>query len=276
MRLIWLLVPLTVLADGVSFTWENDVVYDHDYGYTNGVKLTYVVGDAAGDRVSHSAVQTMYTPRELDIAEPQPDERPWAGTLYYEWLRLRPEKNTERRLGIQIGVMGPSSYAEDVQTWVHEQIASTIPLGWNNQLGDRPLLSAFYGHRRRLADGKWYDVLGDTYAQLGTVTSFAGAGLELRAGLLPDNFGSYAMEPGPLREAHRFSAHVLAGARGRYVAHNETLNSLDGPIPVGELYAGVGVGYESFYGTFIVTHRTPEWDGGYETEFGAVTLSWSW
>lgn len=129
--------------------------------------------------------QLMYTPDDIKIAEPQPNQRPWAGLLYIERAYEVP-KGPDRTITFtgRIGITGPNAYAEQAQAWVHKHITdSPKPMGWDNQIGtslgilagvkdERGLGSEYIGKTGWGIRGAWYwqAVAGNimTYAALGT------------------------------------------------------------------------------------------------------------
>ena len=97
--------------------------------------------DGEGSRVVRWAgalTQIILTPTDIGIEEPQPDDIPWAGVLAATttWSSY-----DNRRLGavqLYVGCMGPCSFGEEVQTFVHEDLGvGEPPQGWDNQLVKR-------------------------------------------------------------------------------------------------------------------------------------------
>jgi len=147
-------------ASPVHFlTFENDARFHTDRFYTNGVQWSVKhAGDNRGPAArrvtgavcrwlgcsdstlltSQSNVgQLMYTPRDITRPEPQPDDRPWAGLLYYEqaWAFLAPDQRTLTTLTAQVGVTGRAALAEQAQKLIHHLLDRRQPQGWDNQIG---------------------------------------------------------------------------------------------------------------------------------------------
>src|SRR4029077_10392479 len=110
--------------------------------------------DGEGGRIVRSALgisQIIITPKDITIAEPQPNDSPWAGML---GLTSTWSSYDNRRLGalqLYLGCLGPCSQAERVQTFVHRDpgLADT-PRGWKNQLSNKALVNLNYEYRRKL------------------------------------------------------------------------------------------------------------------------------
>lgn len=127
------------------FYWENDVFADTDRYYTNGAKLIWISGDlnkysedkrlpswshapvesvpARKETVKNIALsigQKIFTPRDISRPELIEDDRPYAG---YSYLGIAFHSKTNKRLDsfeIDIGIVGPDSYARDVQEKMHD------------------------------------------------------------------------------------------------------------------------------------------------------------
>lgn len=162
------------LQDEVRFfTYENDARFLTDRFYTSGIQFsvkrsTDDRGDFArrltnklcgwmgcGDSTLFTSQanlgQLIYTPRDITIGEPQPEDRPWAGLLYYEraYSFLSPDQRTLTTLTGQVGVTGKLSLAEPVQKLWHGIVDRPKPQGWDNQIGGQ--LGVLVSAERRTA-----------------------------------------------------------------------------------------------------------------------------
>jgi lipid A 3-O-deacylase len=163
-------------SDGWQFEIDNDVLARErtDRWYTNGVRLTRSVlrpsaeldrpsthvlalgkallGASVKDESSMFGVhwmlgQNMYTPRDISRADPQPNDRPWAGWLY-AGLAVDGTRKGGSLLGrrgdfyqqteLKLGVIGRPSGADGLQRLVHDKwTGSTVPAGWHWQVRRR-------------------------------------------------------------------------------------------------------------------------------------------
>jgi len=248
-------------ADGkptISLVFENDVFYDTDRNYTNGVRASWVTGpdeapdwavaaarklpffpDAAAEsltiRTSYAIGQNMYTPSDITIADPPESERPYAGWLYgsigliAEWGKEREHLD---QLELSLGVVGPAALAEQTQRFVHRYITgSPDPKGWGRQLKNEPALLLTYQHSwrgfyRATVAGFGVDVVPHVGGAVGNVFTYASAGATLRVGLdLPQDYGPPRIQPSLpgsrfFRLRDRFGWYLFAGVEGRAVARN--------------------------------------------------------
>lgn len=303
--------------------FENDYFGGEDQHYTNGVKLSWMSADLTdwgqeGWRQSFIDVlpfvnradtqknlgvalgQNIYTPQDTTRIVPDPADRPYAGWSYLEFSFV---SKTDRRMdtvAIQLGIVGPHSFAEETQALVHEWINDDSPRGWDSQLRDEPGVNLIFERKWRLYARSFGDVIGVDFiphagASLGNVQTYANAGGTVRAGFnLPSDFGVDLIRGGGAVSApvndddprvsmkRNWSLFVFGGVDGRAVARDVFLDGntfRDGPSVdkkplVADLYYGVGLMVGTWQLTYTEALRTREFDGQAEMSyFGSVTLS---
>ena len=250
------------------FTWENDSRFLTDRFYTSGVQLstkhaTDRRGDFARD-ATHTVCrwmgcdastvftgqtnvgQMIFTPRDITRREPQPDDRPWAGYLYYEkvYTFLSQDQKTISTISGQIGATGPLSLAEDAQKAFHRMMDRPRPLGWHNQVG-ASLGVNISAEKRSARDALSFDLPGGvrfntaSYWRVaaGTVQTYAAAGLAVVIGKnlppvspAPPGIGNSvaAKRAGPVRAAtcliNWLQCTAFASVEGRLVGYNVALD----------------------------------------------------
>jgi hypothetical protein len=263
----------TVLA----FQLENDLFVGTDSQYTNGAKLTWVspnlctfddeslpdwlrrsngvfkdvVGRLHSERASALNMvvtlgQAMYTPADRDRIDVDPADRPYAGWTYlglgynarYDPAGTAPGLES---VEIDLGIVGPHSYAKQTQDAVHRMRGFKRFAGWDHQLHDEPGLQIVWERKVRLPGFAWRHDLGAELiphygASAGNIASYLNVGGEIRLGWrLPDDFGTSAIRPGgdnaaprgalpantPAQRLYRqHSFHLFASFDGRAVANN--------------------------------------------------------
>lgn len=343
--------PMNLLPDcapapmSLRIYWENDGAqpdpFDgYDRGYTNGIALTLDHQPAWADDLAehmpfaqafteaHGPAQTaagyvlgqqIFTPRNIETRAPIPGDRPYAGYLYggVYWQRQaayrgRDDAAVFDHFELNLGVVGDSSLAEDVQDYVHETFNSRIPRGWDNQLKDEFAYQFYYRRKWRFDSGEFsLPLLGDLETQiiphvgiaLGSVHRYAEAGLTARVGFhLPDDFGSGRIndlksatasddDPGALPQGWAWYAWGRVGAR--YVEHNTFLDgsntrnpspSIDKEPFLLEAQIGLALSYHdgpysvdlTWGVTFVSNQMDPPTGSNADegtTSYGTVTLS---
>lgn len=303
--------------------WENDggILKRNnieDRHYTNGVGVSFAhqpqwaerVNDwlPAGDEFDRTAGgylfgQLMFTPDNISTSALVADDRPYAGYLFGAAYFQRANDTTFDHIQLEVGIVGPSSKAEEVQDTVHAWTKGIEPNGWDNQIEDEPTIQTYYRRKWRF---DLYDDRGerpDGYAlpelqaipqagvALGTVHRYVEAGATLRLGVnLPDDFG-----PGRLADVAAFTAprrdagwyaYGFARVLGRAVEHNLFLegntwkdsHGVEEEPLIAEGSLGIALGYrgdrwtgELVYSQTAATEEFEGQDGG--DQYGSLLLS---
>lgn len=320
-------------ALGVHF--ENDLFADDDQQYTNGIKLTVVSPDLTSsfrDRemlpgwarrliphipfirdkgatrtLAFSLGQNIYTPQDTAARALIPTDRPYAGWLYLATTFQTRDADRQDTFDVQLGLVGPYSFAEQTQDLVHRARDISTAQGWDNQIRSEPGLVLAYERvlRYRLGGaihGLSADLLPRFGGAIGNIATYASAGAQLRAGWnLPPDFGYSVIRPGgttqvdslrdryggdppALARSRGFSAYLFAGADGRAVLRDIFLDGntfrdshdVDRELLVGDLMAGITLGYGGFKLSLAKVLRTREFDGQpHDHRFGSITLSYA-
>ena len=195
---------------------------------------------------------------------------------------------------LQIGIVGPQSYAEDVQRGWHTFVNADNPEGWDNQLKNEPGIVLYYDRlwvgvaKSRSTSGGWdIDLSPHAGFALGNVYTHAAAGATIRFGPdLPDHFGLPYIRPSlPGSDyfipSHGFSWYLFAGVEARAVARNIFLDgntftdshSVDKNVLVGEAQVGFAVSLGQYRLAYTHVMRTPEFDGQDADMFGSLSLT---
>lgn len=202
--------------------------------------------------------QLMFVPQNISTATPNPRDRPYAGWLFaglaVETLALDPDdvrrRDQRARVELNVGIVGPSSLSDAVQTQWHAFWDLPEPLGWDSQLRDEPTLLIAAQRDLRLAYGELgrehaWDLAGHLDWNLGNLRTSANLGAVARLGKqLPRDFG-YRSRPDPNVGAGGGSLFVFgdvhAVARDLFLDGNTWKSgpSVDKEPFVGELGLGV-------------------------------------
>lgn len=260
--------------------------------------------DEPSEALALSIGQNIYTPEDTQAEELIEDDRPYAGWLYggiaaYDaiWgedpIAARDRQTT---LELVIGLIGPHSYAEEVQNFVHDVIGSDEAQGWDNQLEDEltAMLSVEWQNRvwRRTGDHFGADAITHLGGSAGTPFTMAATGCDLRFGYgLPRDFGVSVNEPRLVttaavgNEQHQPSLYIFTGIRGQAVAWNSFIqgnlfhdsHSVDLEPWVADFKAGLAWQHGRWRINYAWVYRTDEFqenpDDG--SVFGSLGFSWS-
>jgi lipid A 3-O-deacylase len=318
-------IPVEKARNAPVFTlyFENDYFGGEDQHYTNGVKLSWMSGDLTEwgqqgwrqtflerlpfvndpDTQKNLGValgQNIYTPQDTTLAVPDPTDRPYAGWTYLEFAFVSKTDRVMDTVAIQLGMVGPHSYAEDTQTLVHEWINDDVPRGWDSQIKDEVGVNLIFERKwrfyaRSLGRSLGVDFIPHVGASLGNVQTYANAGGMVRFGFnLPSDFGVDLIRGGgamgtPVNDedprvssSRNWSLFTFGGVDGRAVGRDIFLDgntfrdspSVDKKTFVGDAYYGLGVIVGTWQLTYTQAMRTREFDGQDDISyFGSLTLS---
>jgi hypothetical protein len=250
--------PIDLRGSEIQIFIENDSFGSSDQYYTNGIKigggipadkvsrfftrppnaLLHAITDGASNHFGLFIGQNMYTPRDITVAAPQPNDRPWAAWLYVGAVAQSVKDDHLHTVEFDLGVVGPPALGRQVQTAWHNLVDAAEPRGWGNQIRTEPGFLLTYLHKRRYGDSSGLQLVPHIGASIGTIATFARAGALLRAGQNMTGFGPDGIEPGGamLKNTRRqqdkgrgqpYEWFVFAGADGRLMGHN---TSLDGSL----------------------------------------------
>jgi len=296
----------------VSLVIENDLFYKNDWNYTSGLALAWVpAGDATPvwmvrfarwlpwfpdeGQVRHGYVfgQNVYTPRDITLADPPLDDRPYAGWLYGS-IGLGVETGRQLdQVWMSLGVVGPASLAEEAQEFIHQIINDDEPQGWDTQLGNE-LGVELAGERswRGLAattlGGLALDLLPHVGGSLGNIYTYADGGVSVRYGKnLTSDYGPPRIRPGLpgscfFTATDKFAWYVFVGIEGRVVARNIFLDgntfvdsrSVDKEPLVGDVQWGLALTWPRVRVGYTHVVRSREFTTQDEhDEFGSLSVS---
>ena len=295
-----------------SVLFENDIFFNTDHDYTNGVELAYTTAPndtpawasnlahdlpfftKLGDvRTRYALGQDIFTPNNLSAIDPPQSQRPYAGFLYGS-IGVAADSGVHLdQLQVTLGVIGPASLAENSQNFVHDIIKDRDALGWHYQLRDE--VGVIINYERAFKVIKPYSVLGGTFdiephygLAVGNVYDYANAGAMARFGInLPKDYGPMRIQPSLpgsdyFEPTAGFGAYVFAGADGRAVARNlfldgntfESSRSVQKMNLVGDLTFGAALTFDSFRLAFTRVIRSREYKTQpQQDQFGAVDLT---
>ncbi len=243
-------------------------------------------------RVAVDITQQMFTPANTAARTPPPGDRPYAGLLLLQLSQSTETESSLSNVTLDLGVMGPSALAKQVQNQFHDVIGQGHDSGWNAQLHDEPVFNTEISRVWRVPTGSLLglqtDALPEAGVELGTWRVAADALLNVRIGSgLDADFGAPRIRTlgggTAFRAPDGFAWYVFGGMGGQAVAHDATLqgNTFRSTAPgvtldpfVGQAQLGFAVlahGMRVSYTQVIQTQEFKHQHGG-PHEFGALSL----
>ena len=293
------------------FFLENDIFAFTDRYYTHGMKLSWTSRERHSSRFdsavqrafSLSFGQNIYTPADTERTDLIAEDRPYAGISYFSLAFHRSENQSLDTLEFLLGMVGPHSYAGQIQRFVHNLFKFTDPKGWEHQLKDELVFAAAFDRKwriLRLREGKkfGYDMIGHVGGSLGNLMTAATAGCQFRIGWnIPPDFGSSLIRPGgengtfinhrPTRSAEhsRFGIHSYIYVAGHAVYRNIFLDGntfreshrVDKNPFVADIVAGIVMTFKRVKFSYAYVYRTKQFKTQSEPQiFGALNFSFTY
>jgi hypothetical protein len=311
-------------AEGIGGTFtlqiENDRIANTDRHYTHGTRLAWVsdkasdgpqwakdalewlypLADLRAGRVGLVLGQNIFTPEDTDASGLVRDDRPYAGWLYAgisvhaETARRRNGISIDRldSVELDVGIVGPGSFAEDIQDGYHDLIGVARSNGWDHQLDNEPGVALIFERKWRPAPWRAgdleFDIIPSAGGSLGNVMTQFNLGAMVRLGqsldvdygpphVRPSLSGLAAVAPGD-----GLAWYLFAGVEGRAVARNIFLDGnsfadshdVDKKPLVGDFQVGVALVWRGVRLAFTHVFRTKEFDGQRRADrYGALSLS---
>lgn len=293
---------LAAQTSTVTLNVDNDGIYGIDQDYTSGLFLSYTSGAvspnwwskplslsawgaASLDKWEISVGHKMWTPSDITLETPQPNERPYAGLLHGEFSYISLHPQQAQRFNLLIGTTGESSLSEEAQRIVHSITKSDDPNGWAYQVEDKVVgsvgyLSHFNLIRRRFTLSTDFEISNVSEINVGNYRSDAATGFMVRWGQdLAGNFGSAQISvENPFKAgmigASDYGWFLFGGIEGRYrfnditIEGNRPLEGLEHPASYYEVtlepwqataVAGAAWYSRHFGFTFTTTANTSEY-----------------
>ncbi len=293
---------------------ENDAVSTFkgtsDQYYSSGLRLGYTTGTERvpgfladfgravwGDgvqRVSIDVAQSIFTPRNTQLRQPDVRDRPYAAYLRASAALLHDTDTARSVIGVSLGVIGPSALGQVVQNGFHSIQGDNPNLGWRAQLKDEPAVEVLLEQTYRLPIARLgpleTDALPSITAGIGTVRDYVQAGVSFRLGQgLASDFGAPRIRPGmsggdAYTPTRPFAWYVFAGADGQAVARDLFLDGstfrdksphVTKRFFVGEMQAGLAAMLYGVRLTYTHVFQTPSFDRQKSGlfNFGSLALS---
>ncbi len=286
--------PLLVLSqnkDGVDetklfrsfeFKWSNDFEYQTDYYYTNGFAFEIYAPWASVNFINsillptkHSGLelnsltltQDIFTPKEkFSIKNQLNGDRPFAAYLLlgFKKVTFRRTERIRTYSEIEIGVLGPAAFGEEVQNGIHNYLpTSALVKGWENQISNSLMLNYSTSIEKQFYYNNWFELSGKTLVKLGVPFTSANIGMQTRVGLidsLPKDF--------EFLSSQKWQLFLTLSASGSLIGYNATLqgglfsesvytlNSIN--RFVGYATVGLTLIYKKFEVEYVQEFNTPE------------------
>lgn len=225
----------------LRYTYANDLFFRTDYYFTQGMTLTLahpalarlpvrhlLVAGPRGSTRQHGVTLRYdgFTPLRIQDAFIRVGDRPYATYLYASFFRVSNQLARHQRLtsALEIGFIGPAAGGKELQTAIHRVTGNAEPRGWDYQIRNAPIIGYRVALEKQIAAGQHVDLTGNAEASLGTLYTYVGSGLRLRAGKFKPYFANPSTAAGPGEgDAKPWQLYGEATLEGRLIGYDATL-----------------------------------------------------
>jgi len=194
----------------LTFGLVNDIVFQTDKYYTNGLNLEYITQNSFNlfspihflhttGTVSFNVVslrQDIFTPQKMSAGKYNQLDRPFASYLLAGSRKTSLDFSKKIILTsiIEVGVLGKYSGGELVQNGVHSILpASQHVSGWEGQVQSDLALNYGLEVEKGLVNHPWFGLSGHLAGKVGLPHTYAGTGLTIRVGKYLDYFSNLGL-----------------------------------------------------------------------------------
>ncbi len=160
-----------------------------------------------------------FTPEDIQVADPNPDDRPYASLVYASSTRehLDPIRQTAWKSTLTLGVLG-LDLVGSMQDRIHSHLDGNRPRGWRHQISDGGELTGRYALAYQVYLGAPFDggeLKSSLQASVGYITE-ASWSLSLRAGRFHSPWSSFNPELASYGEKSSYASSAQPANEGYF------------------------------------------------------------
>ncbi len=172
--------------------------------------------------------QEAYTPSNFSNHHFSQYDRPFAGWLYFgSYISTITDKKIIK-IGVEIGVVGPSSFAGKVQNYIHEKISNKVLQGWMYQVQDRVGINVKAAYYKPVFSRKYVDFTFENNLSIGSEEVFYQGGGKIRIGRFNPISSSIAYNTSISGKKFEPEFFIDFSSNVKLVAYNATLQQSEG------------------------------------------------
>lgn len=225
-----------------------------------------------------------YTPNYLDEDEPsRPNiERPFAGWSYLNFETAHMFENSFVNLGLDLGILGPSSQVDDIQNWVHQRITNDAKVDWSEQIPNQLGVNLRGTYTHQLYNIGWLDTYTTAEVAFGNIFTYLKPQLNFRIGQFNWITQSIATNNRMFAPKKKSELFLEYGLGYKLSAYNATVQgnifgngrNRDNDInhTVFSMHLGLNVAFNNWGMTFNYHYSTGEFEKTQVHRYGALRL----
>lgn len=213
--------------------YDNDYFTATDYYYTQGYNFEFtsprlksnplnklLYSPKSNEKKYGLSIEHMgYTPTSIRFDNILYGDRPFAAAIMLKSFLVATDTVSKSRVGsaLNIGIIGPGAFGNEMQTGIHKWVGDIKPLGWHNQIKNDLVLNYEITHEKQLVRPNDFFAL-NSYEKLkiGTINTNVSAGLTTVFGIINNPFTS-------VRNKNKFQIYGYLQGLGTLVGYDATL-----------------------------------------------------
>ncbi len=174
--------------------------------------------------------QEAYTPGNSNKTEFNQYDRPFAGWLYFGSYISTITDNNIIKLGVEVGIVGPSSFAGKVQNYFHEKISNEALKGWMYQVQNRVGINFKATYYKPGFSKKYVDFTFENNIAIGSEEAYYQGGAKMRIGRFNPISNSITYNTSISGNKFKTEFFIDFSSNVKLVAYNATLQQSEGSV----------------------------------------------
>jgi hypothetical protein len=217
------------------FNYDNDYFAATDENYTQGYNFELVSSnfeknpinalffkcDTVNTKVKYGlAIEHIgFTPNNYASPNIQLLDRPFAAAIYLKSFYIATNTTSKIRVtsSLNIGLIGPGAFGEEMQVGIHEATGNKIPRGWKNQIKNDLVLNYDLGIEKQLFEyNRLFSIQANGNLKLGTLFTSASIGASTQIGIINSVYQSQ-------KSNKAFRLYFYSEIKGAFVGYDASL-----------------------------------------------------
>ncbi|WP_452220726.1 lipid A deacylase LpxR family protein [Lacinutrix salivirga] len=187
------------------YNYENDYFAATDENYTQGYNFELVLKSLAKNPINvvflkpkHSTIKyglslehIGFTPNDYESEDIQFGDRPFAAAIMLKSFIISSNFENKSRFtsSLNIGIIGPGAFGEEMQVGIHKATGNKIPKGWKHQIKNDVVINYEIGFEKQLyKNNNLFSLQAHSNLKLGTLFTNASVGFNATLGIINTPF----------------------------------------------------------------------------------------
>ncbi len=280
------------------FNYDNDYFASSDKNYTQGYSLEFISPFFIKNPVNSILIKPKdftikyglaiehigFTPDEYELPDIQFGDRPFAAAIMIKSAVIGRSTDKKLRLhsSLNLGLIGPGAFGEEMQVGIHEATGNTIPLGWKHQIKNDLVLNYNVGIEKQLLNfSNMIAMQVQSNLNIGTLFTNASVGSNVIFGKFNNSFNSEEKKKNfqiytyaqPIFNVVGYDATLQGGVWNRKSAYTISSNAIE--RFTFQFNYGVIIHTKTLYFEYTRSSITKEFSSGDTAKWGGIRIGFT-